>query len=217
MRRLACLLAVMIATGCLTGCSLFVMAGRIIGGDPMIPSDFRRQTGVNLSKDEKSLLVLCSAAEFIKSEVPTLDIDLMESIARRLKRNGVDVVDPNWVSKWMDDRVGQSKDMNELVEEFKADYIANIRVDDFRIREPNSPSMFQGRASGTITVYRVETVDDKPQTVTVFTQGFETTYPKLNPITADRSSPSVFERQFLNHLTHFLARRFHDYRPGEDI
>ena len=74
----------------------------MIWGDPKMPSEFRQKTGINLTKTEKRLLIVCSTPEAVKSEIPSLDLDLIDEITRRLGRNRIQVVNPDKVAKWVD-------------------------------------------------------------------------------------------------------------------
>ena len=59
LRRTAFVVTLVVAVGSLSGCSLFVMAGKMFFGDPKVPSMFSAQTGVDLTEGEHELLVIC--------------------------------------------------------------------------------------------------------------------------------------------------------------
>ena len=201
----------------LCGCSLFVLAGKMIWGDPVVPSDFRLRTGVNLAKEKKKLLVVCTTPESIKAELPSLQLDLTEAIHRNLRRHDVPVVDSDRVANWIDESGGFFADLTELAEQFDPDYIAQIEVERLTFREENSPAMYRGRANGTVYVYEVVREGDTRRTFQVFVKEFRVEYPRHYPVSADQMSLKVFQRRFLDELSGTLSRMFYDYRPGEDI
>lgn len=216
--RVVWALAVSLMACNLTGCSLFVMAGKMIYGDPEIPSAFRTRTGVDLTKSEKAILVICSTPESIKSQMPSLDLDLSDSVTRRLKREGLNVVNPEDVARWVDDNGGRWDHVSDLAGHFDVDYIAHVDLDQFTCRADNSPSMYRGQAYGKVDVYEVRQEDGPKKTFQIFTNEFRTEYPPLYPLSSqDVSSETGFQQTFLGHVSTQLARYFHDYRPGAGI
>ena len=59
MRRLTLLCLAIVLPVMASGCSLFVMAGKMFLGDPKVQSAFNAQTGVDLIEDEKRILIVC--------------------------------------------------------------------------------------------------------------------------------------------------------------
>src|SRR6476661_8938207 len=55
------------ALSMLAGCSLFVMGGRMLMGDTKSKSQFKQATKTDLVKTHKKVLVLCSAADSIRT------------------------------------------------------------------------------------------------------------------------------------------------------
>ena len=52
------------------GCSLLVMGGKMLFGNPKVDASFKTQTGVDLTEGEKSLLVVCRSPHLILNEAP---------------------------------------------------------------------------------------------------------------------------------------------------
>ena len=200
-----------------SGCSLFVMAGKMIWGDPMIPSAFRQRTGVNLAKEQKELLVLCSTPASIKLDKPALEIDLTDRVIRRLKRNGINVVAADRVSRWIDDNGGRWDDVSEIAAEFDTDYIAHIELTRMSFRVDSSPQLQRGRAEGNVSVYEVREIGDSKEPIRVFVNEFQTEHPGLHPISVDEVSPDVFEQRFVKHLSTELSHHFNDHRLSDGI
>jgi hypothetical protein len=96
------------------GCSLFVMAGKMFFGDPAATSTFTQSTRVDLVKEGKRILVICSTPDAVKTNFPSVDFDLLDGVTRRLKVRGIKVVDPDNVATWLDDHGGRWNDIVEL-------------------------------------------------------------------------------------------------------
>ena len=192
------------------------MTGKMIFGNPLVPSTFRSKTGVDLANGESTLLIVCSTPESIKSEVPSIDFDLTDGIARRLKQNGIDFINPDQVASWLGDN-GGFDNPSELARDFDADYLVHFNLEKIAFREENSPTMLRGRISGTVSVYQIETIDGQKRTRQVFIENYQTKYPKLHPDSADEVSMRVFQQRFLNLISDQLSRYLCDYRPNQDL
>lgn len=139
----------------LCGCSLFVMAGKMIQGDPVIEDEFKKWYGKSLADSEKNVAILCSTPESIKSEYSSLDLDLISEISSRLSRHDVSVIKPHRVASWIDDHGGGELNVQELGSAVDAEFVIHIKLDDFNFREENSPNLLRGRSSGLIVVYEL--------------------------------------------------------------
>ena len=211
-------LSVMFAllVGSNSGCSLFVMAGKMFLGDPKVPSNLRAKTGVNLSKKDRRVLVICSAPEAVKSELSGLEYDMTELIVRQLKRHKINVIDSDTVANWFDEHGGRLDDPSELARDFEVDYIIHVQVEEYDFLEENSRSMYRGRAVGSAIVYHVQ--DEQPIVARqIYAGDFRTQYPTLHPIPFEQISERSFQKQFLDYLTTQLSRQFYDYRRSESI
>jgi hypothetical protein len=196
----------------LTGCSLFVMAGKMFFGDPLIPSSFRSATDINLAKEQKRVLFLCSTPMSIKRDMPSLEIDLVEGITRRLKLSGIEVVDPDAVATRIDDNGGAWDDPRDFAEGLGADYIMHIDLDEFGFQEENSPSMLRGRANGSITVYEVTEEKGITRAEEIYVSEYTSVYPSHHPESADRMSSKAFRKRYVDKVCRQLALVFCDHR-----
>ncbi|HTN03206.1 MAG TPA: hypothetical protein VL132_15060, partial [Planctomycetaceae bacterium] len=143
----------------LPGCSFGVMFNRMILGDPKVPAEFRNMTKIDLTKGEHTVMVICSTPAAVDDDLSTLKLDLIDGITRRMKLNGVEVIDPDHVATWLDDH-GGFRDPSELAEDFDVHFIAWIDVQQFSFREDNSPKLLRGRCAGFVRVYRVDPSGD---------------------------------------------------------
>lgn len=211
-------LSVALTCAALSGCSLFMMGQRMFMGDPLVKSEFRTFTHVDLTKGKHKLLIICSTRDAIDADLSTLKIDLIDGITRQLKREGVDVVDPDLVATWLDDHGGMPTDAREIARDFPdVDYIAWIDVDRFTYREENSEALLRGRSQGHVRVFKVNEVDGKRLTSTVFTKEYSSVYPSHQPLSEVNRSAEIFRRDFTRRVSDELAHKFYDHRPGWDI
>jgi hypothetical protein len=198
-----------------TGCGLVVMAGKMFFGDPMYSSAFHSHTRVDLKKGQKKVLIVVSTPQGIKSDLPSLDFDLVDGIIQRLKRNGIEVVDPNEVTSWMDDNGGVWDDPSELAEEFDADYIAHFDLNQFSYKDAHSPSLLRGNVDGVVYTYEVMKKGDSKRAASVFEGEFHSTYPSRAGVSAAQVSEQVFRKRYVDRISTQLAQMLHDYRASE--
>jgi hypothetical protein len=199
------------------GCSLLVMGGKMLFGNPKVDASFKTQTGVDLTEGEKSLLVVCRSPHLILNEAPTFEYDLTDGLLRRLKQKGVNVVSPDKVSRWLDDNGGEFDDVKELARDFDADFIAVVDVQTVRFFEENSKDMLKGHAQGTIRVHETTMVDGERTAYEAFRSGFSMDHPRFRPVSIHEMSPHAFQRQFIDTLTRQIARQFHDYQTTDEF
>ncbi|MFT5323070.1 MAG: hypothetical protein ACI8P0_000916 [Planctomycetaceae bacterium] len=200
-----------------SGCSLLVMGGKMLFGDPKVASSFKTQTGVDLTDGEKSLLVVCRSPHLILNEAPTFEYDLTDGLLRRLKQKGVKVVSPDKVSRWLDDNGGEFDDVKELARDFDADFIAVVDVQSVRFFEENSKDMLKGHAQGTIRVHESTTIGGERTAYEAFRSGFSLEHPRFRPVSIHEMSAHAFQRQFIDTLTRQIARQFHDYQTTDEF
>lgn len=200
-----------------SGCSLFVIAGKVLVGDPKNPSRFKTMTGIDLSKGKHSLLILCNTPEHIGSDNASLRVDLVDGVTRRLLRKKVDVVNSSRVTRWLDDHGGIPDDLSEMAMDFEVDYIAIVDLQSYTTTEENSNRLLRGRSSGNVRVFKVETVGDTKLTGQVFTTEFSSTYPTLQPIAQEGRSRVTFEKEYLDRVSEQLAALFYDARLNDDL
>ena len=153
--------------GCLldlSGCSLFVMAGKMLQGDPMVEAEFDRWNGgKSMAKSKKKVAVVCSTPESVKTEFSSLDLDLANEVSRKLPLHETTVVKSHKVASWMDDHGGTDFDMKELGHDLGAELVVAIKIDHFDFREENSPDLFRGKARGSMMVYELQHDETKPK------------------------------------------------------
>jgi hypothetical protein len=203
---------ILAASGCV---NITAMMSKMILGDPQIDASFRRQTGVKLS-DEHTVIVYCTSPTFVLDRYPSLSLDLQKQIAQRMSLREINVINPNDVSRAVDAKGGQPTP--QLIARLfpEADYVMHIGVAAFDTQEPNSPNLLRGYAGGLIRGYALhgEKTEGARHPVEVFQHEFQVDFPS-HPIPRDSTSPSTFEKQFLDRLSDELGRVFYDFRTSE--
>jgi hypothetical protein len=180
----------------------------------MEPSAFEMRTDIDLTDGNDRLLILCSASHSVMNESASLPIDILSKVSAQLRNHGVDVVDTDDVADWMDDN-GSLDDLTSLATEFDADYIAVIRIQNLSYTEPNS-NLLRARATGDIRVHKV-IYDDDVRILEQYGTAINEVYPKTYPISADKLSHGMFQRDALNYLSDVFARQFHRYHQRDTI
>jgi ABC-type uncharacterized transport system auxiliary subunit len=198
----------------LPGCSLGVMAGKMFFGDPKVKSQFRTATGTDLTKGEKSLLIVCSAPYGVLAKHPSIQIDIVDRMTRILDRKNVKVISSDDVAAWFDDH-GEWGDFSELAEEFKADYVMHIQIETFKCEVPDSPNLLQGKADGKVKV--LEAKDKNPPTMLMaFERTFDVTFPSY-PVPRENKSEQLFTETFLERIAISLTHFVYDHRASETV
>jgi len=225
-RRLLCLslgLVVVIGT---SGCSIFVMAGKAIFGDPKVQSPFTAATGEKLKDSNESLVIICDAPHRILSAFPSVQIDILDRVTRDLETQDINVVPSGDVARWYDDH-GEWGDFSEVATEFDAGYVLHIDLRKFDHRVPESETLMQGQAEGHLSVYRVNNDKSKklspaltkyssPGTV-VFDRDFKVQFPTTYPVARESRSEDQFVQEFMDRTALHLSQHLYDYRMSESI
>ena len=201
----------------LPGCSLFVMGGKMLFGDPINDPVFTEATDVDLTEGEHAVLVLAKSPEAAKQRFPEVDQEVMRRVGRLLRAEGVEVVRSGDVLDWVEELGGTWDDLHlgAAAARFDADYVVTVEVDYFTWTEPNSPDLLRGRSGGTIRAF--EAVPEHAAATTVFTGGYESVYPPHTPKTAGSVSEKSFREQFLDRLCLQAAQQFLPHRPRDTI
>lgn len=199
-------------TGCINS---LVMFGKVLLGDPVQPSGFETATGISLQKEEKRVLLHCSAPAYLSDEYDTLTSDIEVELISRLRRRGIGVMPPDAAADVLDDFAGHF-DPKLLAQKLDdVDYIFHIQFDNFNYRERNSPSLYRGQASGRIVAYEIRGDETDRHSVQVYDQQFNTTHPTTHPVAADQMPRSVFISRFIDRLADDLGHTFYGVQNSE--
>ena len=196
------------------GCSLGIMAGKMFFGDPKMKSQFRGATGVDLTKGEESLLIVCTAPHGILARHPSIQIDIVDRMTRHLDTRKIKVISSDDVATWFDDH-GEWGDFSELADEFDADFIMHIEIEGFSCEVEDSPNLLQGKTSGKVTVMEAKGKDTKSTNVS-FDRTFDVTYPAY-PVPRENKSEQLFTESFLDRAAMSLSQFLYDHRASETV
>ena len=214
-RRLV--LLVLAASMVLPGCSLGVMAGKLFFDDPKMKSVFRKSTGTDLTKGEKTILIACSTSHQMLSKYPGIRIDIVDKMSRILDTHHVKVIPADDVATWFDDH-GEWGDFTELADEFDADYVMHIDLKSFAVVVPDSPNLLQGKAEGRVSMMEIKMGGkdkDKKKASVAVERSFSVMFPTTYPVPRESRSEEMFTENFLDRISSQLARMLYDHRPSE--
>ena len=214
-RRLV--LLILAASMVLPGCSLGVMAGKLFFDDPKMKSVFQKNTGTDLTKGEKSILIACSTSHQILSKYPGIRIDIVDKMSRILDTHHVKVVPADDVATWFDDH-GEWGDFTELAEAFDADYVMHIDLKSFAVVVPDSPNLLQGKTEGRVSMMEIKMGGkdkDKKRASVAVERSFSVMFPTTYPVPRESRSEEMFTENFLDRISAQLARMLYDHRPSE--
>lgn len=215
--QVVCALLAVTAVSTTTGCSLFVMAGKSIFGDPVLTAPFSHAADVDLTSGVHRVVVVASTPQTIQTEFPATTIELIEKVSRNMKTNGVNVVSYSKVANWLDDNGGYWSDVDELANAFEAEYIVHLDIDSMTLQEPNSPDMYVGNVSGTIYAYEVRSGRGGKTAHRIFNHNFSRKYPDGYPQLADRLSREEFHNEFMDHISRSMAHQLYDHRASDEF
>ncbi|MBS0265171.1 MAG: hypothetical protein JSS02_24780 [Planctomycetes bacterium] len=207
----------------LSGCQIVIGVLQIFQGFPKTKNDFAIKTrGRSLAEKGKRTIILVHATPGAQAEEPSLDLNIMDEVSRRLKVEKIEVVPSHKVAHWLDERgqIDLGTSIEPIARHFKADFVVLFSFDEFGYREDNSPSLYRGHSNGKIVV--TEMVGENENSTkkigkVIYNCPFTFRYPGNRPVSADQEGPDVFKRKYLGQLSNFLVRRFVDFRPEDEI
>ncbi len=214
-RSILVLLPVVLFCWSVTGCSLGVMAGKLLLGDPQQKSAFRAATSTDLTKGRDSLLIICSAPHGLLAQFPAVQVDIADRMTRILETRGVKIISSDQVATWYDEH-GEWGDLKELAKAFDADFVMNVNLRRFTYRVPESDSLLQGSAEGVVSV--TQTNDRrKTRPGAVFERSFQLKFPTSYPVPRENRSDQIFIEGFLDRLALHLAQFLYDHSASETV
>src|SRR5579872_4332561 len=91
-RRFAPLLVSLLLAGNLSSCQIVIGVLQMAQGFPKTTCDFTKMTKRSLAEKEKKVIVLSTSTAQAQSEQPSLDIDVIAEVSRRLKNENINVI-----------------------------------------------------------------------------------------------------------------------------
>lgn len=218
LKRCVVSLAIASAVWTIGGCSLGVMAGKMLFGDPTQAAPFRTVTDVDLAEGDKSVLIVATTPQTARQIDPGLDLVVAERVSRTLRGKGVKVYPSKKVLNWVDNRGGHWGTPDEVAAAFPdADYIVEIDIDQFSHLEESSPDLYRGRAVGNVRAYEVVEMGGEKAASPCFSREFTCTFPSMFPKQAHQISERTFKEEFTNRVCAEIAHLFYDHKASETI
>lgn len=199
----------------LCGCRFMVAVGKMVMGDPTTTSSFEQITGTNLSKSKDRLLIICTAPHNVLVEFPSVQLDLLDRISRKLERHDINVVSSDDVASWYDDH-GEWGDFSQLAEHFDARYVMELNLRTFSYLEPESTNLLRGRSEGSVKVYEIDSESPVP-VQKAFERDLRVKFPEIHPVPRESRSDDMFVENLLDRVALQASQLFHDHRLSETI
>lgn len=205
--------ALLFQAGCI---NVMAITGKVLFGDPVVTSTFEQQTEVCLAEGHTVGLV-CTAPASLTSEFDALHLDVQQSVIRRMRLHGLDVVDSNLMISALDSSGGRFSEQALADGVPGMDYLLHVELARFTTHEESSPALYRGRAHGTVVGYQVHRggAAGAATPIPVFQQDFTVEYPSSYPISADQMSQSTFVRRCIDEISDVVGVMFYDVPTSE--
>jgi hypothetical protein len=207
--RIACLLLAALPLGA-CGCSPVLGAIVLMKGFKTIPPEF-----VGMKGDH--VVIVCTAEFPVKLEFPKIDTDLARYMGERFRSEHIKAVRHGEIAEWLDthpeqlDALTDYRTIEEIGKQFEADYVLVVNLKEMSLYEQGYQTLYQARALASLEVYDLE------QGERVWSTEHQSTYPIGHPIPVNEVPESIFQVQFVKHLSQELGRYFYAHEPGDDI
>lgn len=199
------------------GCmKVMAITGKVLFGDPVSTSMFEQRTTVRL-KDGHTVGLICTAPLTIADDFDGVHLDVQEEVIRRMRVHGLDVLHSDRLIDAMDSAGGRFNEraIAEAVPEME--YLLHVELTKFTIYEELSPTLYRGRAEGTVSGYQVHRSGETGvvETIPVFDHDFSIEYPSSHPISTDQMSKSTFVSRCVDEMSDQIGRMFYDVPTSE--
>jgi hypothetical protein len=213
MLLLACCAALPFQVGCM---NVMAIAGKVLFGDPVVLSNFEQRTGVRLA-DGRAVGVVCTAPASLTAEFDAMHFDVQEEVMRRMRVRGLDVVSSDRLVSAMDATGGRFNEQLIAQSVPGVDYLFHVELAQFTAHEQHSPTLYRGRARGTVAGYEVhrDAETGLTQTIPVYEQNFTVEYPSTHPVSTDQMSRTTFVSRCVDEISDVIGRTFYDVPASE--
>ncbi|MEP3480469.1 MAG: hypothetical protein ABJZ55_14555 [Fuerstiella sp.] len=209
-----------------SGCSLFVMAGKALFGDPKATSALTAATGISLEESKQPVVIICSIPARMMDRFPSLQIDLVDRLTRNMAIHDIDTVPSGDVARWYDDN-GEWGDYSELAKHFKAQHVIHVEVRVFDHIVEESETLMQGKCEGEITMHQIQRpkssnlFEDTTEQIIpinqVFFKDFKTQFPASYPVPRESKSEEQFIRLFMDRVALHIGQQIYSYQLSESV
>jgi hypothetical protein len=157
--------------------------------------------------ENSRVVVVCRPPTSLEYRDAGASRDLAKRIGALLEAHGeqIEVVSPAEVENWADESDGE--DFLELAKALEAQMVLHVELTGFSLHK--GPTLYQGQADGTITVYDMQDngniIWEKPLD--------EVLFPANSAVPAQEKPLRNFRRQFIDVLAENIAQNFYGHDP----
>jgi len=145
---------------------------------------------------------------FARLELATYVADKLVS-EMAANKTEIDMVDPLDVEDFLGKTPNADVDPRLVGKHFKVDYVINIEVVEFQIRDPDRPQFLRGRIQASVAVHDIGADPDLPQSYEL--TPVQTTYPDTAPVLMSPTNSLLIREQTYRKFGEEIARKFYEY------
>ena len=176
----------------------------------------------------KTVVILPIAAAGASLDAPSIDRDIAKELAAILKSEvrRIKIIPHSKVSQWLESHVNWTEPA-EIAKDLKADVVLLLEIEEFKIRDPNSPGMYQGVSKVHLQATQLKPAEDENgktkagaelEPEVVYDETEETVFPERGPQPADsKITPTVFRSKFLKTVVQEISWHFVQHEFGDTI
>lgn len=204
--RIPTLTFLLAAFSCGAGCNLLI-PGVILMGPPTkkVDPEFARLSG-------KRVVVLVWAAPGVLSKYPYARYDIAKYVADQLRSEieEVHTVSANKVEREIRSRPHESGEPGEIGRLFEADVVVYLELLRYQMRHPESPHLFRGDISASVTVFDLTEFKDKP--VRYHLSAASVIHPEGAPISVYNTTEQKLRKETSEIFAETVALKFKSHR-----
>lgn len=212
--------AVVLVVGCvlLPGCiNALAMGAKVFMGDPKTKSGFEIQTGIELQKGEHTLALVIDAPHRVTDDFDTLIVDLQDEVIHQLRRHGVNVANPDEVTRALERAPGGRFSAAHLAKSLDVDCILHVQIEQFTDSRSGNRSLLQSHSQGLVRGFEVRGEFAAPDrhVVEVYEESFHTLYPGGHPLPAEQTPRRTFLQKSIREMANAIGRQCYDVTTAD--
>lgn len=207
------LLAALLISVSLSGCSYVLFLGYLIGGPPSVEPDFDAQTKESMTDKDVTVAVVCFAPNEVLYAFENVHHELAKYVTHRLIQHKITAIPHDYVKAWLEENRDWDKP-EEIGAAFKATYVVYIDLNEFSLYEEGSSSLYRGQSEAIVSVWKM---DDNGEAEKIFSAEKISKYPAQQPISTSEETFSNFKARYLTRLSDQIGRFFYEYYISDEI
>jgi hypothetical protein len=192
----------------LISCNLLTPLAFVVEHKKKVSAEFDKLPG-------KRVAVLVWTDPSTQFDYPYARFELATYIGDKLyqetatRQMGVDVVDPRDVEDFLEKNVEAQVDPIAVGTEFDADYVIQVELFRFQIRDPDQPQFLQGIADASVSVHDIRADPDLLRRYEL--TPVECFYPETSPIIMNPTNAPLVREATYRKFAEQVARKFYEY------